>query len=403
MALQDLTPQLRTRLSRMERAVGWFVIIATALLLFGFGYYIYNMAQRKGWFTTKFNYQTGLNNAAGLKEGNSVMLMGKPVGQITKIVPNAPNEYYGMTVYFNVLKPNYGYIWDDSKVKITSDFLGHRALEITKGAAGIPTILEDTNNVPRGMLRSKVIADTRKDVLAEMRAEYPEMERTNQLKLEWLVNARLGELTQANPQRFYTNLTQTYWISPEEAPALNDRLEHVANQVEAALPNILNLTNQISTVLSNSAILTAHLSEVAVVAKPAVSNLNLVVAQLNQPGALGEWLLPTNINQKLDTVLGGANSTLNNANTNLTTLMQSLYESLENLSQITSNLNNQVQANTNVLSNVSKAIVDADNLVQGLKHHWLLRSAFKEENAKDKKEESVPGEKLRSPKEQGRK
>ncbi len=403
MALQDLTPQLRTRLSRMERAVGWFVIIATALLLFGFGYYIYNMAQRKGWFTTKFNYQTGLNNAAGLKEGNSVMLMGKPVGQITKIVPNAPNEYYGMTVYFNVLKPNYGYIWDDSKVKITSDFLGHRALEITKGAAGIPTILEDTNNVPRGMLRSKVIAETRKDVLAEIRAEYPEMERTNQLKLEWLVNARLGELTQANPQRFYTNLTQTYWISPEEAPALNDRLEQVANQVEAALPNILNLTNQISAVLSNSAILTAHLSEVAVVAKPAVSNLNLVVAQLNQPGALGEWLLPTNINQKLDSVLGGANSTLNNANTNLTALMQSLYESLENLSQITSNLNTQVQANTNVLSNVSKAIVDADNLVQGLKHHWFLRSAFKDENAKDKKEESAPQEKLRSPKERGRK
>jgi hypothetical protein len=130
MALQDLTPQLRTRLSRMERAVGWFVIIATALLIFGFGYYIYNMAQRKGWFTTKFKYQTGVNNAAGLKEGNNVMLMGKPVGHITKIDPNAPDEYYGMTVYFTVLKPYYGYIWDDSKVKITSDFLGNRVLEI---------------------------------------------------------------------------------------------------------------------------------------------------------------------------------------------------------------------------------------------------------------------------------
>ena len=32
MGLQDLTPQLRTRLSRMERAVGWFVVLATALL-----------------------------------------------------------------------------------------------------------------------------------------------------------------------------------------------------------------------------------------------------------------------------------------------------------------------------------------------------------------------------------
>ena len=37
MALQDLTPQLRTRLNRMERAVRWFVIVAAVLLLVGLG------------------------------------------------------------------------------------------------------------------------------------------------------------------------------------------------------------------------------------------------------------------------------------------------------------------------------------------------------------------------------
>ena len=51
MALQDLTPQLRTRLNRMERAVGWFVLMATALLIFGFAYYLHNTAKRKGWFS----------------------------------------------------------------------------------------------------------------------------------------------------------------------------------------------------------------------------------------------------------------------------------------------------------------------------------------------------------------
>ena len=53
MALQDLTPQLRTRLNRMEWAVGWFVLFATGLLLFGFGYYIYHTAESKGWFVKK--------------------------------------------------------------------------------------------------------------------------------------------------------------------------------------------------------------------------------------------------------------------------------------------------------------------------------------------------------------
>jgi len=51
-----LTPQLRTRLSRVERAVGWFVFIATALLLFGFGYYIYHTAERKGWFKIRLRF-----------------------------------------------------------------------------------------------------------------------------------------------------------------------------------------------------------------------------------------------------------------------------------------------------------------------------------------------------------
>ncbi|HYV30090.1 MAG TPA: hypothetical protein VEO53_03105, partial [Candidatus Binatia bacterium] len=44
---------------------------------------------------------------------------------------------------------------------------------------------------------------------------------------------------------------------------------------------------------------------------------------------------------------------------------------------ITSNLHAQVNANTNVVSELSRLIINTDDLVQGLKRHWLLRSAFK--------------------------
>ena len=54
---------------------------------------------------------------------------------------------------------------------------------------------------------------------------------------------------------------------------------------------------------------------------------------------------------------------------------------MNSLADITSNLNSQVQANTNILTSISRTIVDADNFVQGLKQHWFLRSAFKKENA----------------------
>jgi ABC-type transporter Mla subunit MlaD len=395
MALQDLTPQLRTRLSRMERAVGWFVMLATALLLFGFGFYIYKTAERKGWFTPKYEYQTSLNDASGLSVNSPVTLMGFPAGAITAIIPNAPGEYYGVTIKFTILKPHYGYIWDDSRVSISSDLLGHRSLQITKGVAGIPTILEGTNRAPLAMLNWRVVSDARTKVLADIAKANPDMEHTNHEAFDWLVKDDLQKMAQANSNTFYTNLTDVYWLAPNESPSLQDRLQKVVDQVEGALPNILNLTNQLAATLVSATTLTSNLNTVAVSAQPVVSNLTTLTGELNRPGALGDWLLPTNVNAKLDSVMGNADTAVGNLNTNLATLNLSLLH----LSDLTSNLNQQVQVNTNILSNVSKAVTDTDDLVQGLKHHWLLRSAFKKEktNATPKKYT----EPALSPKQQG--
>ena len=396
MALQDLTPQLRTRLSRMERAVGWFVLLATVLLTFGFGYYIYNTAERKGWFLKKITYKTCVSSGLGLKIGDPVKLMGFDVGEITAIIPNNPYDYYNITIRFQVKVNQYnyqGYIWSDSKVKVNAGdlVLGNRYLEITKGIAGLPTILQSTNNELLGVLRSSQFVEQ----CVEKRESEGESESQ---ALKWLNND-----AREHPSLYYTNLAQggIYFLDPLESPAIMERLDRLVSQAEAALPNILNLTNQISTVLSNSAVLTSNLNVVAVNARPAVSNLSIALADLNQPGALGEWLLPTNINQKLDAVLGGANVTLTNVNTNLTALVENLARSLDSLADLTSNLNSQVQANTNILSRISKTIVDADDFVQGLKRHWLFRSAFKKEDRATQKPQGAPTLPLRSPRDQG--
>jgi ABC-type transporter Mla subunit MlaD len=397
MALQDLTPHLRTRLSRMERAVGWFVMLATALLLFGFGYYIYKTAERKGWFTPKYEYQTSLNDASGLNVGSPVTLMGFPAGAITAVIPNEPGAYYGVTIKFTILRPHYGYIWDDSRVAISSDLLGHRTLQITKGVAGIPTILEDTNRAPLAMLNWKVVREARKKVIADVQKSNPDMERTNHEAFDWFVKNELEQMATANSNQFYTNLTAGYWIDPNEAPSLQERLQKVVDQVEGALPNILNLTNQLAATLVSATTLTSNLNTVAVNVQPVVNNLTTLTSELNRPGALGDWLLPTNVNQKLDSVMGNADSAVGNLNTNLMTLNLTLLH----LADLTSNLNQQVQVNTNILSQVSKTVVDADDLVQGLKHHWLLRSAFKKTNAKTNAPAEKPERPALSPKEQG--
>jgi ABC-type transporter Mla subunit MlaD len=402
MALQDLTPQLRTRLGRMERAVGWFVILATALLALGFGYYIYQTAKSRGWFLTKATYFTLVHSADGLKIGDPIQLMGFEAGTITDIKPQPPMDFtYNVYIEFEIKEPYYGYMWTmGSRAKVAAaDLLGKRVLEVTKGTGGHATYiafpvqemtLAAAKNIsdPKRRLAEDIYRPGTTQMLA--RAFSP-LTNLDAIAAIGVTEVRVLDMSaKRNALRAMWNLHDhrydtyapgnKFWLEADESPALGDRLESVVGQVEAALPNILNLTNQIATVLSNSANLTSSLNRVASDARPAVSNLAVLTAQLNRPGALGEWLLPTNIYQELENVLDNANGTLAGANTNLPMLLENLNQSLIHLSDITSNLNNQVQMNTNILSAISKTVVDADDFVQGLKRHWLLRSAFKTRN-----------------------
>src|SRR5947209_2117466 len=141
MSLQDLTPQLRTRLSRLERLVGWVVTVSTLLLLFGLGYYVYELARNRGWFLTKMPYFTFVHSAAGLNVGERVRLMGFDAGEITAIEPQKPEDlYFNVYVQFHIKEPYYGYLWENSRAKVgAADFLGHRFIEVTKGSNAPPT------------------------------------------------------------------------------------------------------------------------------------------------------------------------------------------------------------------------------------------------------------------------
>lgn len=392
MAIQDLTPQLRTRMGRVERAVGVFVLLAVLVLLAGFFYYLYYTAQRKGWLLIKAPYYTFVSSANGLKVGDGVKLMGFDVGWITEIAREPakggkdPEIPYGVRVDFLIKAPYYAHIHTDSHVRVNADFLGNRQMEVTKGG------LDDDQAV--------VVYRAADGRLSEV----------------WVDNARC-----------YTNCTkhpQSYELVAKESPDVTKQISKLIGQVEAALPQFL----------ANATTATSNLNQVALGLRPAVSNANVILANLTQPkGALGEWLLPTNthlqldaalaasaislsnltvitsnlrqpngalgqwllttnLNTQLEQTLAGVNNTLASANntltnasvlmrhsdTNLTALVANLGRSLDNVAALTGGLNTQVQSNTNLVKNLSDALKHTDDLVQGLKRHWLLRTAFKE-------------------------
>ena len=152
-------------------------------------------------------------------------------------------------------------------------------------------------------------------------------------------------------------------LPPDEAPALAQRVEELVAELQQALPRV---TGKLDGVLDNTQRLTADLDVLATKAHPVVSNLDAITTNLRNPkGSLGEWLLPPDLRTRLE-------GTLETVDGNLARLSRTLEET----QAVAGSLRGQLEANRHVLGDVSDLVRDTDDLVQGLKRHWLLRGAF---------------------------
>jgi ABC-type transporter Mla subunit MlaD len=427
MPLQDLTPQLRTRLNKMERAVGWFVFLATALLLFGFGYYIYHTAERKGWFVIKAPFHTFVQSSAGLSVGDPVYMMGFPVGQITRIHAMPPGDPHNVLVDFEIRDNYFRYLWTGgSYLKVNSaGFLNQRQLEVTRATNGYAIVVTQPISI-LGLDEARRLAmaspgdwqlgqeiyigktnlifhayDAVEAVLDESNAQLL-AQCTFESNSIYVFNNKVDRHRvvaswdgRVHRYKIFQPGDDTAWLRTVEAPTVSDQLQAIVTQVQSALPGILALTNKLAAVLDNAASATSNLNSTIIATQPLVTNFASISSQLREPGGMAMWALGTNSHFQLESALTNANSLLVNVNTNLNELTLPVGATLENLAGITSNLNAQVQSNSNMLGGISKAVIDADDFVQGLKRHWFLRSAFKTEAT------NAPAPPLKSPRAAG--
>ena len=401
MPLQDLTPQLRTRLTKVERSVGWFILLATVLLVLGFAYYLYHAARQKGWFSVGAQFYTYVAKGDGLNIGDKVFLMGFPVGQITSVDPMPPRSGHNVRIDFviNQLTPKgtpyFSYVWSEgSRVKLNSDFLGKHQLEVTRGTSGtyiyarlpLQTLsLEELQNLPdspTNWLLAENIYDANSNLVFRATTNLTHVAEIKPASI--LAFHRTGDhrhitaVWNPSSERYEKYVgTNAYELTVDEPPAIGDQLQAMVTQIQQALPNVLALTNQLTAVLNHAAEATSNLNLTIAGTRPLVENFTAISSDLHGPGALGAWVLGTNGTFQLNGALTNANTLLANVDTNLDQLTDQVGLTLINLANITSNLNVQVQANSNMLGGISKTIMDSDDLIQGLKRHWLLRSAFK--------------------------
>ena len=158
------------------------------------------------------------------------------------------------------------------------------------------------------------------------------------------VEKHITGIWQEREARYHKFKSKGYYLAADESPAVTEQLQRMVTEVEQALPNVLTLTNNLTLVLSNSATLTSNLNAVALSAQPTFSNLAKATAHLDQPGSLGEWLIPTNVNWQLEGTLSNANLAVLTESTNLANVMVNSNRSLDNVANITSNLDLQVAA-----------------------------------------------------------
>ena len=377
--------------------MGWFVFLATALLLFGFGYYIYQRAESKGWFKIKAPFFTYVQSSTGLNEGDPVYLMGRQVGQITHIVTMPPRDLHNVKVEFEIQEPSFRHLWTGGSVARldAGDFLGKRQLEVTRGTNGYALVVTQpvTEFTNLDELASKVSSQPGEWQLSQ--EVWDENSNIVFHAYETLTVSNLQAITAYKPVSIYAynnkvnrNRIVASWdgrvhrykifqpgdeegyLRMQEAPSLSDQVQGMVSQVQNALPGILALTNKLAAVLDNAADVTSNLNTTILAAQPMVTNFAFISAELRDPGSPLVWALGTNGNGQVQGVLTNLNNLLVNTDTNLGAL-------LSNLAELTGGLNAQVQANSNMLGGIAKTVGDADDFVQGLKRHWLLRSAFK--------------------------
>lgn len=347
MALNDLTPQLRTRLNRMEKWAGVFVFIAIVIVLVAIGYYAYSSAVRKGWNRKKVPYFTLVTSAEGLKIGDPVMLMGFKAGTITDVQPNAPGDYYNVTVRFEIWEPYFGYLWTDSDVRLKAGLLGGKTLEVTKGGQSYTTdALSATYQEKDG--RFYMWEDPSKDNPEGQWSEEP------------VRSDSMG-----------------YMLVCYEGADVMNSANTLVSRISDGLPGFLALTNQVAALLEESTRLIVNANGTLTNLQPVVKNVETISTILtNEHGGLGEWVIPAELNAQVVDTVGAVKGTVQTSETNVVMLSQSLNDSLENLADITGNLRQQVQANSYMLSSISTLVLDLDDLIQGLKRNWLLKGSF---------------------------
>jgi len=123
--------------TRLHQIVGWFVLVPILVFV---GVLVL-VAQSENLFEEKYHLTTVFSEGFGLKAGKQVMLLGVPIGEVTKVEVTEQND---AKVTLEILKKYRDKIRQDSVAKLgkSGGFVGEPQIEITVGHRDRPVVAD---------------------------------------------------------------------------------------------------------------------------------------------------------------------------------------------------------------------------------------------------------------------
>ncbi len=357
MPIQDLTPQLRIRLRKVEWITGLFLAVTALLMIGGFLYFVKQTAKNRGWFITYIPYYTYMPDATGFKKGTPVQMMGFRVGEVTEVTAlnlatrawdYCQTNNLNVFVSFKVTQPYDGFIGADSRVRIGGfpiEIAGGSFIEVDPSSRNS---LVTVSNLPNG----------KPGVLWE---KFAYSRDTNQILYGALTNGQKGyylaldlsETLMAQAQRILRN-----------ADDITAFLRHDLPQVANEAVNTMAYARTTVGSLTNDVVLTLMTARQAVAALTndlagLISNTRRITGEVADvlPGLTNDIAKTLATSQKL-----------------MDSLNQKLPGIAQNVNLTLTNLNILLLRDTNITANTSLLVSNVNNLIT---RHWFFRSAFK--------------------------
>ena len=335
------------RIQHWDRYVGIFVFLAILILVATMIF----MARGQKWFEKRYRYVAIFAKVPGVKPGTPVTISGMEVGSVNSFRLNPEGK---VEVQMDILESYRDFIRSDSRVTIATALLGGKTVEVTRGSPNQPPAAERTtlsSQEPRELT----------DILQEIDVKAPLKKVDEALENLKSLTARLN-----SPEgELFTILKNVEFISAQlkegqgtAGALLRDR--KLYREAAAAAESARRSATQIEEITAKAAEVSRELPAIVQQVDGRIREIQGILRDVKKAAA---ELSPILENVRQTTTEGPAIAA------NVKDISRDVREITEDVKKTTPEL-------PELLHQTQETIEDADQIITGLRNHWLIRSGI---------------------------